>query len=111
MDSPHMQAPCLDLNLDSNTQRLLQSLDEEDDPEQVMETPLAALYSKIKERRKLGLKQLFEGKALPEFGILSPKRGKKSINEQLARDGEQVGQAKITDLWKVGKGSPLPEQK
>lgn len=99
------------MNLESNTQNLLEDyLNEDEDPEQVMETPLATLYSKIKEKRKLGIKQLIDGKAMLECGLLSPKRGRKSIRENLVKEGESEGQAKINDLWKVEKGSSLPEQ-
>lgn len=86
-------------------------MDEEDDPEQVIETPLEALYSKIKEKRKLGIKQMIDGKEKPEFGFLSPKRGRKSINEQLAHDGENESQVKIINLWKVGRDSPFLNKK
>lgn len=73
-----------------------------------METPLATLYSKIKEKRKLGIKQLADGILLPKYGFLSPKRGRKTCTKQLLKDGESKGQAKITNILKVGKGSPLP---
>lgn len=60
--------------MDSKTKFLLHEyMDDEEDSVLDMETPLAAMYSNIKEKRKLGLKQMIEGKEKSDYGLTSPK--------------------------------------
>ncbi|XP_059078163.1 uncharacterized protein LOC131876717 [Cryptomeria japonica] len=83
---------------------------EDENPDPILETPLAILYSQIKEKRKLGLHQNQEGLEKLDFGSSPPKKGRKSLIEARSQDGATENQSKQSDLWKVGKGNPLPEQ-
>lgn len=112
VDSPNFPFTSLDMGIDSNTHSHLEDYMEEDKvSEQVMETPLGALYSQVKENRNLGIKQLIDCKTKPNFGIASPKRGRKYLSENQSIEGDDEGQIKITDILKVRKGSSLPKHK
>lgn len=101
----------LGLSLDHNAKKLLQNLMiQKEDPDSVLDTPLAVLYSQVKEKRKLGLHHTQEGLEKPDFGLSPLKKGRKSLIEARSLDGAAENQSKLQDLWKVGKGNPLPEQ-
>lgn len=101
----------LDFPMDQKTQRLLQDyMNDDEDLDFVLDTPLVVMYSKIKEKRKLGLHQFLEEKEKPNFGSSPPKKGRRYLIEARSQDGAAENQSKITDLWKVGKENSLPEQ-
>lgn len=110
-DSPVFQ-PFFGLKLDPNTHILLNNyMEEVEDSDHEMETPLADLFSQAKEKRKLGIMQVNTSKSKPDFGITPPKKGRKSSSEHLNIAGEDEGQIKITSILKVRKGATVPEQK
>lgn len=97
--------------MDHNAQKIFQEfMKEDEDLDSVLDTPLTVLYSKIKEKRKLGLQQNLEGLEKLDFGSSPPKKGLKSLIEARAQDGAKENQSKLPELWKVGKGNPLPKQ-
>lgn len=111
LSSPPFKPTSLDLPLDQDAQNLLQNaMLEEEDQEAILDTPLAVLYSQIKEKRKLGIHQNQEGLGKPDFGSSPTNKGRKYFIDVRSLEGMVENQSKLLDLWKVGKGNPLPEQ-
>lgn len=80
--SPLFESNDLDLPLDQDAHNLLQNvMIGEEDQDAILDTPLAMLYSQIKEKKKLGIHQNLEGLEKPDFGSSPPKKGRKSFIE------------------------------
>lgn len=109
--SPPIVHNNLDLTRDQNAQKLLQDfMIGDEDTNSILDTPLVVLYSQIKEKRKLGLHQNQEGLEKLDFGSSPPNKVRKSFIEARSQDDATKNQSKLSDLWNVGKGNPLPEQ-
>ncbi|GLJ09409.1 hypothetical protein SUGI_0108920 [Cryptomeria japonica] len=62
----------------------------------------------IVSQQTLGIKNIYDGKNLPDCAREAKSRGRKSLNELRLQDGNAKDQGKLTAFFDAGKGKGLP---